>query len=95
MLFPYGTLVVNVTGSFLLGFALTFVTGRFAADTQLRLLLGTGFLGAYTTFSAFSYDTLVLLERGEQGLALLNSAASLLGTVMAAYAGVLLARAVG
>src|SRR4051812_24686160 len=63
--FPYGTLFINVSGSFLLGFVLTFIGSRLVADPNLRLLVGTGFLGGYTTFSTFSYDTVVLLERGD------------------------------
>ncbi|MEO5953834.1 MAG: fluoride efflux transporter CrcB, partial [Chloroflexia bacterium] len=63
--FPYGTLFINITGSFLLGFVLVLIGNRLIADPGYRLLIGTGFLGAYTTFSTFSYDTLVLLERGD------------------------------
>src|SRR6476660_9179795 len=70
--FPYGTLFINVTGSFLLGFVLVLVGNRFVTDPGYRLLIGTGFLGAYTTFSTFSYDTIVLLERGDILPAILN-----------------------
>jgi CrcB protein len=93
--FPSGTLFLNVTGSLVLGFVLTLVGQRFVADPGLRLLVGTGFLGAYTTFSTFSYDTIVLLERGDWLLALLYAGASLLGSVFAAYLGIVLARLVG
>src|SRR5205085_12150282 len=75
--FPYGTLFINISGSFVLGFVLTFIGNRLVADPGLRLLLGTGFLGGYTTFSTFSYDTVVLLERGDLLPAAVNSVASL------------------
>jgi len=52
--FPYGTLFINITGSFLLGFILTLLSNRLVVDPGYRLLIGTGFLGAYTTFSTFS-----------------------------------------
>jgi CrcB protein len=93
--FPSGTLFINLSGSLLLGFLLTLVGQRFVADPGLRLLLGTGFLGAYTTFSTFSYDTIALLERGDWLPALLYAAASLFGSVFAAYLGIVLARLVG
>jgi CrcB protein len=93
--FPYGTLFINVTGSFVLGFALTLVANRLVVDPGYRLLVGTGFLGAYTTFSAFSYDTVVLLERGDLPPALANAGASLFGSIIAAYLGVVVARLLG
>src|SRR3954469_11900362 len=94
-LFPYGTLVINITGSFLLGFVLTLIANRLVSDPGYRLLIGTGFLGAYTTFSTFSVDTLSLLERGDLLLALVNAGASVLGSIVAAYLGVILARLIG
>jgi CrcB protein len=93
--FPSGTLFINISGSLLLGFLLTLIGQRFVADPGLRLLLGTGFLGAYTTFSTFSYDTVILLERGDWLPALLYAGASLLGSVFAAYVGIVLARLLG
>lgn len=60
--FPYGTLAVNVLGSFIIGLALQMATGRFVWSLEARLLLTTGFCGALTTFSTFSYETLALLE---------------------------------
>src|SRR5438105_4677366 len=81
--FPYGTLIINVTGSFLLGFILVLISNRLVADPGLRLLLGTGFLGAYTTFSTFSYETIALIDQGDHVPALANAAASLLGALIA------------
>ena len=93
--FPYGTLVINITGSFLLGFVLVLISNRIAVDPGYRLLIGTGFLGAYTTFSAFSYDTIALLQRGDLMQATLNAVASLLGSLFAAYLGITLAQWIG
>ncbi|MEV4229899.1 fluoride efflux transporter CrcB [Streptomyces bobili] len=91
--FPWGTLVVNVVGCAILGL----VTGAAlagAADADLRLLLGTGFCGALTTYSTFSYETLRLTETG----AGLHAAANVLGSVAAgvgaAFGGVWLAQTV-
>lgn len=93
--FPWGTLVINITGSLVLGFLLTFIAQRFVVDPGLALALGTGFCGAYTTFSTFSVDTIRLMERGDLLPASLYASASLLGSIIAAYAGVVLARLVG
>jgi CrcB protein len=93
--FPYGTLFINVTGSFLLGFVLVLVANRFVVDPGYRLLIGTGFLGAYTTFSTFSYDTIVLLEHGDVLPAVLNVGSSVAVSLVAAYLGIVLARILG
>jgi CrcB protein len=63
--FPLGTLLVNVTGSFLLGLFWRYALGSQTITPEVRLLLTTGFCGGYTTFSTFSYETVVLLEDGE------------------------------
>lgn len=62
--FPYGTLLINVSGSFVIGLFLTLATGRLALPPEYRLFVAVGFLGGYTTFSSFSYETLRLLEQG-------------------------------
>ena len=67
--FPYGTLIVNVSGSLAIGIILAAVAGRFAPSPELRLLFVVGFLGAYTTFSTFSFETLTLLRNGSYLLA--------------------------
>lgn len=91
--FPVGTLVINVTGSLLIGLVLTVVTERVIAPAWVRPLFAIGFLGSYTTFSTFSYETLALARDGSWlaagGNVVLSVAASLVGV----YLGVLLARA--
>ncbi len=67
--FPYGTLFINVSGSFVIGLFLTLATGRLAWPPEYRLFVAVGFLGGYTTFSSFSYETLRLLEQGQWGAA--------------------------
>ena len=66
---PYGTFIVNVTGSFVLGFFLVWTTERVLADPRWRPLVAVGFCGGYTTFSSFSFETLALLEQGHYALA--------------------------
>ncbi|CAD7046002.1 fluoride efflux transporter CrcB [Pseudorhizobium endolithicum] len=62
--FPWGTLVVNVAGSFVIGLLAELIARRLDASVEMRLFLMTGFLGGFTTFSAFSLDALALFERG-------------------------------
>ena len=70
--FPLGTFIINITGSFLIGLLMTLFTERFTANPQWRLLLVVGFLGAYTTFSTFEYETGALLKDSEWLIAGLN-----------------------
>ena len=63
--FPWGTLAVNVVGCFIIGVFAELIAQKFNASVELRLLLITGFLGGFTTFSAFSLDAISLFERGE------------------------------
>ena len=77
-IFPMGTLAVNLTGSFLLGFFYVMTTDRLAIDPYWRLIIGIGFLGAFTTFSTFSYETVKLMESGAFSLALINITISLI-----------------
>jgi len=70
--FPLGTFVINVSGSFLIGLLMTLMVDRFTVDPRWRLLLVVGFLGAYTTFSTFEYETGALLKDGEWAFAMLN-----------------------
>ena len=92
MAFPYGTLAVNVLGSLLMGFLYIWLIDRMAAGPALRAFLLVGVLGAFTTFSTFSMETLNLLEAGHPGKALANVLVSVLVCVTAAALGVFAAR---
>ncbi len=70
--FPLGTFIINVSGSFLIGLLMTLMTEKIIENPQWRLLLVVGFLGAYTTFSTFEYETGALLKDGEWLYASLN-----------------------
>jgi len=74
--FPYGTLVVNMLGCFAVGFLSTLVEGKLYLDPSSRLLLFTGFCGAFTTFSTFIFETAGLIREGQMAAAFLNVAAS-------------------
>ena len=91
--FPWGTLAVNVTGSFLLGFLFVLLTERSTASAALRSALTIGFVGSYTTFSTFSFETLKLLEDGALGGAALNVAASIVLGLGGAWLGMNAGRA--
>lgn len=84
--FPYATLTVNVIGCFCIGLALPSAERAAALSPDLRLLLVVGFLGGFTTFSAFGYETLALLRSGA-GLALLNVAANVVLGLLAVLLG--------
>ena len=81
--FPWGTLLVNVTGSLVMGLIAGFFALKSGQSQEWRLFLTTGILGGYTTFSAFSLDTALLYERGEIGIA----AVYVLGSVALSVAG--------
>lgn len=83
--FPRGTLLVNVTGSFLLALLVAARPGSVSPD--LRLFLGAGVLGGYTTYSSFNAETLALLEGGSPGLAAANLGLTVLGCLAAGLAG--------
>ena len=91
--FPWGTLFVNVTGSFAIGCyaALAGPGGRLRAGPRQRLFVMTGLCGGYTTFSAFSLETLALLQAGSVALASLNAGASVTAWLVAVWAGYALA----
>ena len=84
--FPFGTLVVNVLGSFLIGLLAGYFAYRTGLNQHLRLFLTTGILGGFTTFSAFSLDAALLVERHSYALA----AAYVIGSVVLALAGLFL-----
>jgi CrcB protein len=79
--FPLGTVVINITGCFLIGFLMTMLTERLSPHPNWRLLLVVGFLGGYTTFSSFEWETLGLMRDGARWLGLLN----LIGSVVIGY----------
>lgn len=91
--FPWATVLINVTGSFAIGFLAVFLTHRWPS-TMGRLLLVTGFLGGYTTFSSFAYESLQLWEDGKKGLSLANTFGSVAAGLVAVMLGVALGRAV-
>lgn len=88
--FPWGTFVVNVSGSLLLGLIVGAALYHGLPDTP-KVVLGTGFCGAYTTFSTFTFETVRLIEEGAVADAFLNAAASLVAGTAAAAAGLALA----
>jgi CrcB protein len=90
--FPYGTLAVNIIGSLLMGFLYIWLIERLASGPVLRAFLLVGVLGAFTTFSTFSVETLNLMESGQLGKAILNVLASVVICIAAAGLGILLAR---
>jgi CrcB protein len=90
--FPLGTLVINVSGSFILGFFLTLLSERMSVHPNWQLCVGVGFIGAYTTFSTFEYETFKLLEAGSGAAGLMNIVASLALGFLAVCGGIVAAR---
>jgi CrcB protein len=93
--FPYGTLIINVSGSILIGFIMTVLSDRLLVDSHWRLFIVVGLLGGYTTFSSFSYETLALMQSGRWLPALAYISGSLLFCVAGCYIGVVAAQAAG
>jgi CrcB protein len=91
-LLPWGTLIVNVAGSFLMGVVVAMIASRFAGSVELRTFLATGVLGGFTTFSAFSLDFYALAGRGETALAFGYALVSVVLSIAALYAGFAVAR---
>lgn len=90
--FPHGTLLVNVSGSLLLGLLLSMGVRGLPLSTELRFGLSVGFLGGFTTFSTFSYQTLLLLEEGSFWSAGLNVLLNLSLCLLGAFVGVMVGR---
>lgn len=92
--FPWGTFIVNVSGSFLIGVILSLVGGgQLPAGT--RLFLAVGVMGGYTTFSTYSNETLQLIQGGELAAAMLNALGQVVVGLVGVYLGVVLGRALG
>ena len=90
--FPYGNLMINLTGSFILGLFMALVTDRFLVSPQWRLFIAIGFLGSYTTFSSYAYESLNLIMTGQGTLGLLNLFGSSFLGGLAVFAGILIGR---
>ncbi|HWX94827.1 MAG TPA: fluoride efflux transporter CrcB [Terriglobales bacterium] len=90
--FPYGTLTINVLGSFVLGFFLVWTTERAVVDPRWRLLIAVGFCGGYTTFSSYAYETMAFFEQGQWMLMTANFVSNNLLACVAIVAGMALAR---
>lgn len=92
--FPLGTFAINVSGSFLIGLLMSLFTERFMVNPQWRLFLTVGFLGAYTTFSTFEYETGSLLRDGEWLVAVLNIGLSVVAGFAALKIGEIISKAI-
>jgi fluoride exporter len=92
--FPYGTLVINIIGSFIVGFFVIWTTERVLIDPRWRLLVVVGFCGSFTTFSSYAYESMAFFERGQWGLMLANIFSNNLLCLGSALAGMALARVI-
>ena len=90
--FPYGTFVINCTGSFLIGFIVTLLAEKAHWNANWRYLIPIGFIGAYTTFSAFEYETFRVIQDGEMLIAFLNVVLSVIVGFLAVWLGVIAGR---
>ena len=90
--FPWGTLLINITGSLLLGFLIRYALATPAVSMEVRAMLTTGFCGGYTTFSSYSYESAVLIEEGQFSRAAVYSISSMVLALLATFCGFLLAR---
>ena len=90
--FPFGTLTINVLGSFVLGFFLVWTTERAIVDPRWRLLIAVGFCGGFTTFSSYAYETMAFFEQGQWTLLATNFVSNNLLACAGVLAGMALAR---
>lgn len=93
--FPYGTLAINLLGSFAIGVVAELAESRIGIGSSLRVFLAVGVLGGFTTFSTFSYDSLTLASGGFAVPTVIYVVASVLGGILAAFAGVAVVRLAG
>jgi fluoride exporter len=92
--FPYGTLIINITGSIVLGFFLIWTTERVLANPLWRSLIAIGFCGSYTTFSSYAFETMAYFEQGHWTLFAANILANNVLCLSGVLAGAILARAI-
>ena len=92
-IFPYGTLVINILGSFIVGFFVIWTTERVLVDPRWRLLVAVGFCGSFTTFSSYAFESMSFFEHGQWFLMLANVFSNNLLCLAGALAGMSLARA--
>ncbi len=92
--FPVGTLVVNLLGTFLFGFIWSLVEQRLVISVEMRVVILSGFLGAFTTFSSFMFETSALVGDGQWGYALLNITAQIVLGMIAIFLGLAAGRAI-
>jgi CrcB protein len=90
--FPYGTLFINVAGSFIVGWFIIWTTERVLIDPRWRLLVVIGFCGSFTTFSSYAFETMAYFEQGQWGLMFANIISNNLLCLGAALAGMAVAR---
>jgi CrcB protein len=93
--FPYGTLIINILGSFIVGLFVIWTTERVLVDPRWRLLVVVGFCGSFTTFSSYAFETMSFFAQGQWGLMLANIFGNNLLCLAVALAGMALARALG
>jgi|WetSurMetagenome_2_1015567.scaffolds.fasta_scaffold90334_2 fluoride exporter len=92
--FPFGTMAVNITGSFAIGLLMTLLEDRFMAVPELRLFLTVGILGGYTTFSSFSFETMSMMSGGNYLGGAMNILGSLIGCLAATWLGMIVGKIV-
>jgi len=90
--FPWGTLAVNIIGGFIMGVFVEMMALRWSVPQEIRLLLTTGLMGGFTTFSAFSLESASMIERGDWGLAGIYAVSSVVGSIAALFAALALVR---
>ena len=90
--FPYGTLIINITASFILGFFLIWTSERVLADPRWRMFIAVGFCATYSTYSSYAFETFALIEKGQFSLAALDFLATNVVCFIAVVLGAVLAR---
>lgn len=91
---PFGTLIVNITGSFIVGLFLAWAAERVFIDPRWKLFIVIGFCGAYTTYSSYSFETITLIEQSKYGLAAFNFLSNNIFCLLATVAGISVARVI-